>query len=289
MKQFISLLVSGTVSGSLYAIMTVGLTLVYGVIRLFNFGHGLIAVLGGYFTWFFLTQAGLPMPLATVISCAVMYVFGLLLFNTALKKLMENPKWDTACIFFLIGVGMVLENGILQIFEPRIKSIPRFLDGRLKWGYLRINWHDLALIFIVIATFIVINFFLKKTWAGRTMRSVAQSMDGARVVGINVNKTFARSFALGTAVTAFSGILLASKFYMTPTVGWSWMYRGFVIVTLGGLGSVSGGIIAAFILGFTEAVITLYLSSQWVYPAWFVIFLGILLVRPQGLFAGRSD
>lgn len=90
----------------------------------------------------------------------------LLLFNTALKKMMENPKWDTACIFFLIGVGMVLENGILQIFGPRIKSIPRFLDGRLKWGYLRINWHDVALIIIVIAAFIVISYLLKKTWPG---------------------------------------------------------------------------------------------------------------------------
>ena len=124
MKALVSILVSGTVSGSLYAIMTVGLTLVYGVIRLFNFGHGLIAILGGYLTWFFLTQAGLPMPLSVLISCAVMYVFGLLLFNTALKKLMENPKWDTACIFFLIGVGMVLENGILQVFGPRIVPGP---------------------------------------------------------------------------------------------------------------------------------------------------------------------
>ncbi|KGM42944.1 hypothetical protein JY97_10525 [Alkalispirochaeta odontotermitis] len=289
MREIVNILVSGTISGSLYAIMTVGLTLVYGVIRLFNFGHGLIAILGGYFTWFFLTQAGLPMPLAILVSCAIMYGLGLLLFNTTLKRLMQNPKWDMACIFFLIGVGLVLENGILQIFGPRIKSIPRFLDGRLKWGYLRINWHDVMLIAIVIVAFFVISYLLKKTWAGRSMQAVAQDMDGARIVGINVDKTFAWSFALGTAVTAFSGVLLASKFYMTPTVGWAWMYRGFVVVALGGLGSVGGGIIAAFILGYTEAFITLYFSAMWVYPAWFVIFLAILLIRPQGLFGGRTN
>lgn len=289
MREIINILVSGTISGSLYAIMTVGLTLVYGVIRLFNFGHGLIAILGGYITWFWLSSVGLPMPVAIAVSCAIMYGFGLLVFNTTLRRLMKNPKWDMACIFFMIGLGMILENGILQIFGPRVKSIPRFLDGRFKWGYLRINWHDVALVVTVIVAFIIINYLLKKTWAGRSMRAVAQDMDGARVVGINVNKTFAWSFALGTAVTAFSGVLLASKFYMTPTVGWAWMYRGFVVVALGGLGNVTGGIIAAFILGYTEAAITMYASAMWVYPAWFIIFLAILLIRPQGLFGGRTD
>jgi branched-chain amino acid transport system permease protein len=287
MKIIINTLISGIVTGSLYAIMTVGLTLAYGVIRLFNFGHGLMAVLGGYFTMLFFTQLGLPLPLAILAACVIMFFAGMVLFKTTLSRLLARHNWENACIFFLIGVGMILENSILQIFGPRIKSIPRFLDGRLKLGLLRINWHDVILIVVVIAAFIAISYLLKKTWMGRSMRAVAQDMDGARIVGINVSKTFMWSFAFATAVTAFSGILLASKFYMTPTVGWKWMFKGFVIVALGGLGSVPGGIIAAFILGLTEAFTTLYFSALWVNPVWFILFLVILLIRPQGLFGGR--
>jgi branched-chain amino acid transport system permease protein len=287
MKIIVNTLMSGLVTGSLYAIMTVGLTIVYGVMRMFNFGHGLMAVLGGYFAMLFFTQVGMPLPIAILAACTIMFFAGMTLYQSALSRLISRHNWENACIFFLIGVGMILENGILQVFGPRIKSIPRFLDGRLRFGLLRINWHDVILIILVICSFILISLLLRKTWIGRSMRAVAQDMDGARVVGINVSRTFKWSFAFATAVTAFSGILLASKYNMTPTIGWKWMFKGFVIVALGGLGSVSGGILAAFILGLTEAFITLYFSALWVNPVWFVLFLLILVTRPQGLLGKR--
>ena len=120
------------------------------------------------------------------------------------------------------------------------------------------------------------------------MRAVAQDMDGARIVGININNIFGYAFALATVVTGFSGVLLGTKYYMTPHVGWDWMVKGFVIVVLGGLGSATGAVYAAFVMGIAEALVTLYMGSLWVWPVWFVIFVIILLIRPQGLAGGRT-
>jgi branched-chain amino acid transport system permease protein len=268
--------------------MALGLTIVYGVIHVFNFGHGIVAVLGGYFTWLFLVKFGLgPIPSA-LIAMVIMFFFGLFLFKATINPLLKTPDWEFSTIIFLLGMGILLENLTLQAFGPRVKHIPEFFQGSLKIGFFRANWHDISLIAIVFISIIVLNLFLKKTWFGQAMRAVAQDMDGARIVGININRTFGYAFALATVVTGFSGILLGTKYYMTPHVGWDWMVKGFVIVVLGGLGSATGAVYAAFIMGIAEALVTLYIGSLWVWPVWFTIFVVILLLRPQGLAGGRT-
>ncbi len=268
--------------------MALGLTIVYGVTHIFNFGHGIVAVSGGYFTWLFMHKLGLGLIPAMAVAMAVMFVIGLILYQATLRPLLKTENWEFSVIIFLLGLGILWENLLLQFFGPRVKDIPRFFDGRFKLGFVRINYHEIALIAIVILFVIALNYFIKKTWFGQAMRAVAQDMDGARIVGINLKKTFGFAFALATAVTGFSGVLLATKYYMTPHIGWDWMVKGFVIVVFGGLGSVTGAICAAFILGLAEAVITLYLGPMWVWPIWFFMFLIILLIRPQGLMGGRT-
>lgn len=268
--------------------MALGLTIVYGVIRIFNFGHGILAVIGGYITWFFLTQIGLPLVPSLFLSLFLMFFFGLALYNLTIHRLLKKPDWEFSTIIFSLGLGILIENVVLQTFGPRYKYFGKFFSGSLNFGYVRINWHDISIIFIVIVSIIFLNLFLKKTWFGQSMRAVAQDMDGARIVGISVQKTFGLSFALATTVTAFSGILLATKYYITPDIGWSWMVKGFVIVVFGGLGSVTGAIYAALLLGISEAIATLYLGTLWVWPVWAAIFLIILLIRPQGLSGGRT-
>lgn len=268
--------------------MALGLTIIYGVIHVFNFGHGIVAVLGGYFTWLFLTKVGLGLIPSILIALVMMFFFGLVLFKATINPLLKTPNWEFSTIIFLLGMGILLENLILQAFGPRVKHIPEFFGGSLRIGFLRVNWHDISLIVIVIVFVVVLNFFLKKTWFGQAMRAVAQDMDGAKIVGININKIFGYAFALAIAVTGFSGILLGTKYYMTPHIGWDWMIKGFVIVVLGGLGSAIGAVYAAFILGIAEALITLYMGALWVWPMWFVIFVIILLFRPQGIAGGRT-
>jgi branched-chain amino acid transport system permease protein len=287
-KDLINALVSGCISGALYSSMALGLTIIYGVIHVFNFGHGIVAVLGAYGTWLFLTHIGLSMIPSILISCVVMFFFGLLIYKATIHPLLQKPNWEFSTIIFLLGFGIFLENMVLQAFGPRVKSIPPFFDGAIEVAFVRINWHEVSLVLIVIAFVVVLQLFLKKTWIGQAMRAVAQEMDGARVVGININRTFSMAFAVAIAATGFSGILLGTKYYMTPHIGWDWMVKGFVIVVFGGLGSATGAVYGAFILGIVEAMATLYLGALWVWPVWFFMFVIILLLRPQGIAGGRT-
>ncbi len=279
---------SGLISGALYASMALGLTIIYGVIHVFNFGHGIVAVLGAYGAWLFLSQMGVSLIPSILISFVLMFFFGLLIYRSTVYPLLKKPNWEFSTIIFLLGFGIFLENMTLQAFGPRVKSIPPFFKGAIEVGFVRINWHEISLVVIVVGFVVALQLFLKKSWIGQAMRAVAQEMDGARVVGINIDRTFSLAFALAIAVTGFSGILLGTKYYMTPHIGWDWMVKGFVIVTFGGLGSATGAVYGAFILGVTEALATLYLGALWVWPVWFFIFVIILLLRPQGIAGGRT-
>ena len=278
----------GIISGSLYAAMALGLTIIYGVIHVFNFGHGIVAVLGAYFTWLFLTWLGFPILLSIPAACVIMFFLGLLIYKLTIRPLLKKPNWEFSTIIFLLGFGIFLENMTLQIFGPRVKSIPPFFEGAVEFGLIYINWHEISLILLVIGIVVALQLFLKKSWIGQAMRAVAQQMDGARVVGIDIERTFSLAFALAIAVTGFSGVLLGTRYYMTPHIGWDWMVKGFVIVVFGGLGSAPGAVLGAFILGITEAFVTLYIGSLWVWPIWFGMFVVILLIRPQGLLGGRT-
>lgn len=279
--------VGGVVSGSLYALMALGLSIIYGVSRVFNFGHGIVAVLGAYLTWSFFADSGLGLVPSTLASLPIMSLMGWLLYRLALRALMAKPNWEFSTVIFLLGLGILLENVILQVYGPRVKSIPPFLAGCFTLGPVKIDRHDVGLIAIVLVSILVLNAFFRYSRTGQAMRAVAQSVPGARIVGIDIERIFGYTFGLAFAATAFSGVLLGSKYYMTPHVGWEWMVKGFVIVTFGGLGSMTGAIYASLILGLVEALATLYLGAVWVWPIWFVVFVAILLLKPQGIAGGR--
>lgn len=291
MESIINALVSGLISGSLYATMALGLTIIYGISRVFNFGHGMVALVGAYLAWLFVqgaTAAGASLLLGLAVTLVVMFAFGIILYKFAIGPLLKKPNWEISTVLFMLGLGIMLENILLQFFGPRIKSIPVFVEGSLRLRLVQINWHEVVIIIVVTAAIIGLNLFFKYTRTGQSMRAVAQSVQGAKVVGINIEKIFAITFGLAFVVTAFSGVLLSTKFFMNPHIGWDWMVKGFVIVSFGGLGSTSGAIFAAIILGIVEAMTMLYFGASWVWPIWFVIFLVILLVRPQGILGGRS-
>lgn len=287
MESLVNALVSGLISGSLYAIMAMGLTIIYGVSRVFNFGHGIVAVVGAYITWLCLTSFDIGLVPSVLVSLPVMLVFGWVLYRLTISSLLKKPDWEFSTVLFMLGLGILLENITLQLFGPRVKSMPEFFGGDLRLGFVRINWHEFSLIVVAVVTVVVLNIFFKRTTMGQAMRAVAQSVDGARVVGIDIERIFGYTFGLAFVVTGFSGVLLGTKYYMTPHIGWEWMVKGFVIVSLGGLGSTTGAIYAAVILGTVEALATLYLGAIWVWPIWFAMFVIILLIRPQGILGGR--
>jgi len=289
MNSFLNAIVSGLISGSLYAATALGLTIVYGVSRVFNFAHGVVAVMGAYLAWTLLSVGGqYNLLLGILVSLVAMYLFGALIYRFTMNPLMKKPGWDISTVLFLLGGGILLENVLLQIYGPRIKSIPTLLEGSLKIGPVSIQYSDLLLMIIVVVGIVVLNLFFKYTRMGQAMQSTAQSMPGAKVVGIDIERIFGLTFGLAFAVTGFSGVLLSTKYFLNPHIGWEWMVKGFVIVSFGGLGSTNGAIFAGLILGIVEAMVTLYIGAIWVWPVWFVIFLVVLLIRPQGILGGRA-
>ena len=287
METVINTLISGLISGSLYAAMALGLTIIYGVSRVFNFGHGVIAIIGAYIIWWMLDVVGLSVVPSVLISMGFMFLFGVGMYQFAINPLLKKPNWEFSTVLFMLGAGILLENVILQIFGPRVKSIPPFVEGSLKLGFVKINWHELILIGIVLLSVILLILFFRYTLMGQAMRAVAQSIPGARVVGIDINKIYGYAFGLAFVVTGLSGILLGTKYYLNPHIGWEWMVKGFVITSFGGLGSTSGTVYAAIILGVVEALATLYFGAIWVWPIWFAMFMIVLLIRPQGIAGGR--
>ena len=268
MEDLLSALVSGLISGSLYAIMALGLTIIYGISRVFNFGHGIVAVLGGYLCWTFLTKLGFPYLLSLLCMLPVMYVFGWAVYRYAIRPLMGKPNADFSTVLFMLGLGIMLENIILQIFGPRVKAVPELIEGSVTLGGVKLKSHELALILIVAVGIVGLTLFFKRTRLGQAMRAVAQSVPGAGVVGINIGKIFGYTFGLSFMVTGFSGALLASKYFMIPHIGWEWMVKGFVIVAFGGMGSIPGAVIGALVLGLAESFTTLGLGAVWVWPIW---------------------
>lgn len=148
--------------------------------------------------------------------------------------------------------------------------------------------HQIVLIILSIAIIVGLSIFLKRTRTGLAMRAVASSVPGARIVGIDIDRIFGRTFALAFSLTGVSGVLLGSTVFMTPHIGWEWMIKGFIIVTFGGLGNVLGAIVAAFTLGIVESLVTLYAGTLWIWPAWLLLFVLVLSIRPQGILGGRA-
>ncbi len=288
MNALLNALLSGIITGSLYAIMALGMTIIYGVSRIFNFAHGVIAVAGGYVAWYLLTGLGMGLIPSALIVALVMGGFGWLVYRAFVGSLLRKANWEIATILFTLGFGILLENVLLQVFGPRVKAVAPFFEQAFSLGVFQVSYHDLVLLVAVVAGILLIDFFLKHAKPGMAMRAVAQSLNGAKVVGIDIDKMFGYTFALGFAITGFSGLLLATKYFLNPHVGWEFLSKGFVIVAFGGLGNPLGAILAALILGVLEALVTLYLGSVWVWPVWFVIFAAILILRPQGILGGRQ-
>jgi branched-chain amino acid transport system permease protein len=286
--SFLNSLASGLIVGSLYAIMAVGLTILYGVSHVFNFAHGHVAVVAAYLVWFVAVRLGLSLPVGVVAALLAMVVLGLVAYWGAIRSLLKRAEWGFGTLLFTLGLAILAEYALLELFGPRVKSVPQVLRGSVRLWFGRLTLNDLFLIAASLVLMVLIGAFLKRTITGQAMRAVAQSLPGAQIVGIDIDRIYAATFIFAFVMTGISGALLGTKTYMTPHIGWEWMIKGFVIVAFGGLGSVPGAIVAAFLLGVVEALVTLYLGAIWIWPAWLVTFIVALWLRPQGILGGRS-
>ena len=284
--SFISYLVNGLSLGSVYAIIALGYTMVYGIAKMLNFVHGDIIMVGAYVALLSMTQAGMP-PAAAVLAAAVICtVLGVVIERIAYKPL-RNASSSLAVLITAIGVSYLLQNLALLIFGANPQTFSSVITWKgltLAEGELSISGVTIVTIAVCIVIMIALVTFVQKTKPGQAMRAVSEDKGAAQLMGINVNGTIALTFAIGSALAAIAGVLLCSAYpSLTPYTGAMPGIKAFVAAVFGGIGSIQGAFIGGLLLGIIEILGRAYISSQMADALVFAVLIIVLLVKPTGL------
>ena len=284
--SFISYLVNGLSLGSVYAIIALGYTMVYGIAKMLNFAHGDIIMVGAYVALLSMTQAGMP-PAAAVLAAAVICtVLGVVIERIAYKPL-RNASSSLAVLITAIGVSYLLQNLALLIFGANPQTFSSVITWKgltLAEGELSISGVTIVTIAVCIVIMIALVTFVQKTKPGQAMRAVSEDKGAAQLMGINVNGTIALTFAIGSALAAIAGVLLCSAYpSLTPYTGAMPGIKAFVAAVFGGIGSIQGAFIGGLLLGIIEILGRAYISSQMADALVFAVLIIVLLVKPTGL------
>lgn len=283
--EFIDVLISGLTNGSVYALMAVGLTLIYGVSKAFNFAYGSFYSMGGYIAWVLLTPLAVWGGYAAVFLLAVpiLLLVGFVTEKAIIAPLRARDDWEIKVMMLTLGLALLLDNAYQVIFGPRMKSLPMIVEGTFEMGEVIITRQNVVIFFLSIAGMLAFRWVLNNTRVGMAVRAVAQNPEGARIVGIPRDTVFAATFAISTVMVGMGGILLTQKYFVSPTGGWDILVKSWVITAFGGMGSIRGALFAAFILGLLEAFVGYWFGMSWVLFAMFGLLLATLTIRPQGL------
>ena len=287
--ELAEVLISGIALGAIYAVMASGMSLVYGVLRIFNFAYGSFAMWSAYAAWFLFnrfTWATYPAVFAIVLPG--IFLFGLLVEKISIGPLRQRANWEILAIMSTLGLALFMDNVSLAVFGPIQKDLPFLVRGTMNIAGFEVSRHEMLTLGVGISIITVLHFFLRRNRYGMVMRSIAQDMMGANIVGIPLNRAFGYTFALSALLVGISGILLVPRYFISPSGGWEIMIKAWVIAVFGGMGSITGALYAAFILGITESIVIWRLGARWPIVIWFVILLITLIVRPRGLL-GSGD
>jgi len=288
LRSLIEVVIGGIEAGGIYILMAVGLSLLYGVTKIFNYSYGSLLTIGGYFTWIIISMvAGINYGIAIIIVLPIMFFIGLGIERVIVFPLRRRTNWEINVVIATLGLALVINSLILIVFGPLIKTLPPIIEGNIKVGGFVFSIYRLTVLGITIIIMIILRLFLTKTKIGMAMRAVSQDSLGAQIVGIPINRLFSYTFAISTVLAAISGIFLGSTYFLAPEGGWLFFVRAFIIVALGGIGSLGGAFIAALILGIVEGFVSWQFGAIWVMPAWFLVLMIILIIRPKGLFGVR--
>jgi branched-chain amino acid transport system permease protein len=277
---------NGVLTGSLYALIGMGMALIFGVMRIVNFAHGAFLMVGMYVTYVLFDRLHVTPYLGFLVAAALLFVIGVGFYQGILRRVDERSHFMQ--ILLTLGVALILTDGAQLAFgaDYHKANIP-LLDVHLHLGAITLNapWVLSFAITVVLATCMFL--FVMKSRFGRALRAIAQNRYAASLMGIDVVRTQAIAFGLGLAAVGFAGGLLLPVFYLYPDVGEQFTGKAFVIVVLGGMGSIEGAAIAGVVLGIVESLTSLYWGNEWALAVDFVIFLLVLSLRPSGLFGSQ--
>lgn len=284
MNELLQVVWSGALSGSVYGLMAIGLTLIWGAVRLLNLAHGALYVVGAYAAWTVINVAGLPLAVAIPAAVVVAAVFGLAMHVLAIRPMLGRPGFDSASIIATVGVAIALQAAALLAFGPRVKQIPAVVPGSLIVGSVRISYQGVVVVVVAVVALAALYVYLRSSRQGMAIRAISQEMDAASLMGIPVNRTFGLVMMISAGLAGLAGVLLSSVFFLSPTSGFTPMIIALIVTILGGIGSVTGTIVAAYLIGAFEASVQVYVGPRFAMPGLFLLMIAVLVVRPYGLF-----
>ncbi len=278
-------LMNGLIIGSIYALVALGLTMSFGLMNIVNFAHGQFVMMGAFICFFTLALFGPKMFfLAAAASMAIAFVLGLLFERYTFRYARSSPVNG---LMISIGLILVIENSAIVLFGVETRAIDPVFPGVIEVGGVYFAKQRLFALACTALALTLFFLFLRNARIGKAIRAIPQDPEAARLMGINIDRTTAISFALGCALAAMAGILLGSLFTVSPFMGERPLIKAFVIITLGGFGSIPGAVVAALIIGVLESLGAAFVSSEWQDAFGFVMLILILLLRPMGLFGER--
>ena len=277
--------INGLLIGGIYTLVASGLTLIYGVLHIINFAHGSLLMLAMFGVYFLLTKLGVDPYLSLVVMVPAMFALGYALYRGLIGRLAQGK--DENILLITLGLSILIENLALMFFKGDTRTISvSYSDRMVELGPLLLSFPKIVSFVAAMVLCGLLGLFIQRTDTGRAIRAVAKERMGARLVGIDVDRVFAISYGIGLATLGAAACLLMPIFYVSPTTGHVFVMVAFTVVVLGGMGSFFGAVVGGLIVGLTESFGGLFLGESLGQIGISLIFILILLFRPQGLFGG---
>ena len=283
MEFFLQQVINALRIGSIYAVIAIGYTMVYGIIKLINFAHGEIMVFGSYFAYILALNTNLHFLIILPVSMILTAILGMIIEKVAYAPLRKAPR--LSALITAIGMSFLLQNIMLLIFKSKPKRMPELISMKpFEVGGVLIDSITLITVGLSVLFMIILQLFIKNTKPGKAMRAVSEDKEVSVLMGINVNRIITLTFAIGSALGALGGVLYSIAFtQIYPTMGIMPGLKAFVAAVLGGIGVMPGAMLGGFMIGAVETFTKAYISTTWADGIVFIILILTLLVKPSGL------
>lgn len=278
-------IINGIMLGSVYAMVALGLTLIFGILEIPNFAHGALYMIGAFIAFFCITSLRVSYWIALVLSLAALFIAGMVIERFIFRPFYKQPHVSS----FIVAVGLILilENGALVLWGADFRRISPPNSGIINLLGITVTFQRLIVILFAALLIIAIHLFIKKTRLGAAIEATSQNREGAQLMGINTSFVGQVTFGLGTALAAVAAVLVAPILLISATMGESVIAMAFVIIILGGMGSFIGAVVGGYVIGLLETLVSTYVTSYYVEALIFGVLVLVLAVKPTGLFGGK--